>query len=89
MNTVENICYEYAEVVIFSQDVSFNGDPVLIIADVESKYVKELSKFLSNHNYKVSQRKKINEKFSLIRFELVHSSKYDKFFKNKNKDIGE
>lgn len=89
MNTVENICYEYSEDVIFSQDVSFNGSPVLIIADIESKYVKELSKFLSNHDYKISQRKKINEKFSLIRFELINLSKYDKFFKNNREDIGE
>lgn len=89
MNTVENICYEYTEDVIFSQDVSFDGSPILIIADIESKYVKELSGFLSNHGYKISQRKTIDKTFSLIKFELVNLSKYDKFFENNNKDIGE
>lgn len=85
--SIENICYEYSEDVLFSQDVSFDGSPVLIILDVESKYIQELSSFLKNYGYRVIDRKNIDYKYSLLRFELINLSKYDKFFKKNDKNI--
>ena len=35
-NTVESICYEYSEDVLFSQDISDKGDPVKIICYINS-----------------------------------------------------
>lgn len=87
--SIENICYEYSDDVLFSQDVSFDGSPVLIILDVESKYIKELSSFLNNYGYKIIDRKNIDNKYSLLRFELINLSKYDQFFKKRKKDIGD
>lgn len=87
--SIENICYEYSEDVLFSQDVSFDGLPVLIILDVESKYIEELSSFLKNYGYKIIDRKNIDNKYSLLRFELINLSTYDQFFKNRKKDIEE
>lgn len=87
--SIENICYEYSQDVLFSQDVSFDGWPVLIILDVESKYIEELSSFLKNYGYKIIDRKNIDNKYSLLRFELINLSTYDQFFKNRKKDIEE
>lgn len=85
--SIENICYEYSEDVLFSQDISFDGSPVLIILEVELQYVKELSSFLKNYDYKIVDRKNIDNKYSLLRFELINLSKYDKFFKKNDKNI--
>ena len=85
--SIENICYEYSEDVLFSQDVSFEGAPVLIILDVESRYIKELSSFLNNYGYKIIDRKNIDNKYSLLKFELINLSKYDQFFKKTKKDL--
>lgn len=87
--SIENICYEYSEDVLFSQDISFDGSPVLIILEVELQYVKELSSFLKNYDYKIVDRKNIDNKYSLLRFELINLSKYDKFFKKNDKNIEE
>ena len=70
-NTIENICYEYSEDCLFSQELSFYGAPILIIAYVQLKYIGELSKFLSNHKYEISSQKKMGKHFSLVRFELT------------------
>jgi hypothetical protein len=86
--SIENICYEYSEDVLFSQDISFDGSPVLIILEVELRYAKELSYFLKNYGYKIVDRKNIDNKYSLLRFELINLSKYDKFFKKNDKNIG-
>lgn len=89
MSSIENICYEYSEDVLFSQDISFNGSPVLIIVELESKYLSELSSFLKNYGYKIINRKNVGKKYSLIKFELINLSKYDKFFKKNDKNITE
>lgn len=71
-NTVENICYEYSEGVLFSQDVCPDGNPVKIICYINSKFLGELSQFLHNHNYKLESIKKFGKYYILVRF-LIRS----------------
>ena len=69
-NTVESICYEYSEDVLFSQDISEKGDPVKIICYINSIYLGELSMFLHNHGYGLASVKKFGKHFILVRFIL-------------------
>ena len=85
-NTIENICYEYSEDVLFSQENSFDGSPVLIICHTQVKYIQELSCFLKNHGYQISSRKNTGKHFSLVRFELINLSHYDEFKENRDTD---
>jgi|TARA_R110000765_G_scaffold361858_1_gene452097 hypothetical protein len=75
--TIENICYEYARDVLFSQEVTFDGVPALIIIYIEVRYLKELSGFLENYGYKLSSRKNEGANYSLVKFELINLSHYD------------
>ncbi len=75
--TIENICYEYARDVLFSQEVTFDGVPALIIIYIEVQYLQELSGFLRNHGYKISSRQNKGERYSLVKFELINLSHYD------------
>jgi hypothetical protein len=75
--TIENICYEYARDVLFSQEVTFDGVPALIIIYIQVKYLQELSGFLKNHGYKLSSRQNKGECYSLVKFELINLSHYD------------
>ena len=67
-NTVENICYEYSEDVLFSLDISISGNPVKIICYINSKYLCELSKFLHNYHYELESIKKFGKNYILVRF---------------------
>lgn len=75
--TIENICYEYAMDVLFSQEVTFDGAPALIIIYIESRYLQELSIFLKNYGYKLSSRRNKGQNYSLVKFELINLSYYD------------
>lgn len=75
--TIESICYEYAMDVLFSQEVTFDGAPALIIIYIECRYLQELSVFLKNHGYKMSSRKNKGQNYSLVKFELINLSYYD------------
>ncbi len=65
---VESICYEYSEDVLFSQDVCSDGNPVMIICYINSKYLCELSRFLHNYGYSLKSIKKFGKAFILVRF---------------------
>ena len=67
-NTIENICYEYADDVLFSQDTNSVGYPKKIIIYLQEKFLIELSRFLKNYNYKVTQKKVMGRHFALITF---------------------
>tara|TARA_R110000824_G_scaffold86593_4_gene214163 strand:+ start:5195 stop:5464 length:270 start_codon:yes stop_codon:yes gene_type:complete len=75
--TIENICYEYARDVLFSQEVTFDGAPALIIIYIQVQYLQELSGFLKNHGYKLSSRQNKGERYSLVKFELINLSHHD------------
>ena len=66
--TIENICYEYADDVMFSQDVDETGNPKKVILYIQEKYLIDLSRFLSNHNYSITHRKVMGRHFVLITF---------------------
>ena len=76
--TILNICYEFAEDVMFSQDVSKNGLPQKIIIYVEKKYLKEVSKFLTNYDYDISSTKEMGRYFVLVNFSLTRNTNYIK-----------
>jgi len=76
--TIENLCYEFSDDVLFSQDVSFSGAPLLIIVYLQAKYLGELEGFLKNHGYHIASRKNQGKHFSLVKFELINLSYYDK-----------
>ena len=42
-DTIESICYEYAEDSLFSKDSSACGAPLKIIVYIQYKYIAELS----------------------------------------------
>jgi hypothetical protein len=75
--TIENVCYEYSDDVLFSQDIHFCGAPVLIIIYLQSRYLQELSGFLKNYGYRLAGRKNQGRHFSLVKFELINLSHYD------------
>jgi|TARA_R110000824_G_scaffold135285_2_gene298524 hypothetical protein len=75
--TIENICYEYARDVLFSQEVTFDGAPALIIIYIEVQFLQELSGFLKNHGYRLSSRQNKGERYSLVKFELINLSYHD------------
>ena len=75
--TIENLCYEYSEDVLFSREVAFSGVPVLIIIYLPARYIKELSRFLQNHGYQITSRRNKGAQFSLVKFELINLSHYD------------
>ena len=75
--TIENVCYEYSDDVLFSKDVHFCGAPVLIIIYLQSRYLQELSTFLKNYGYRLAGRKNQGRHFSLVKFELINLSYYD------------
>lgn len=83
--TIENICYEYCEDVLFSQDNSNNGYPLTIIAYVQKVYMGELSIFLHNHNYSLARVDNFGKYYSLVRFTLKSPSKLN----IKKKEISE
>lgn len=66
--TIENICYEYADDVMFSQDINNSGNPKKIILYIQEKYLTDLSRFLKNHNYSATHRKVMGKHFVLITF---------------------
>ena len=76
-STIENLCHEYASDVLFSQELSFSGAPVMIIIYLEARYLNELGAFLRNHGYGMTSRKNEGKHFSLARFELINLSHYD------------
>ena len=75
--TIENLCYEFSDDVLFSQESSFSGAPVCIIVYVQSKYSCDLGEFLENHGYRMVSRKNEGRHFSLVKFELINLSYYD------------
>ena len=76
-HSIENICYEYTDDALFSQEESFDGLPVSVIIYLQHKYFKELSTFLYNNGYYLTSRKNTGKHFCLVRFELVNLSYYD------------
>lgn len=76
-HAVENICYEYTDDALFSQEESFSGFPVSIILYLQHKYVKELSYFLKNNGYHLASRKNTGKHFCMVKFELINLSHYD------------
>ena len=85
-HAIENICYEYTDDALFSQEESFEGFPVSIILYLQHKYVKELSSFLKNNGYGLASRKNTGKHFCMLRFELINLSYYDQ---PDNKESGE
>jgi hypothetical protein len=81
-DTIENICYEYAENSLFSKELSLLGAPKKIIVYLQYIYIAELSKFLSNYGYEISSQRNMGKHFGLIRFELKNLSSLDYFFDN-------
>ena len=86
-DTIESICYEYAENSLFSKEVTIFGAPVKIIVYLQYKYIAELSKFLSNYGYEISSQRNTGKHFGLVRFELTNLSALDCFFDNKRGEI--
>ena len=86
-DTIESICYEYAENSLFSKEVSIFGAPVKIIVYLQYKYIAELSKFLSNYGYEISSQRNTGKHFGLVRFELTNLRALDCFFDNKKGEI--
>ena len=83
--TIENLCYEYSDDVLFSKDVHFCGAPVLIIIYLRTRYLKELSLFLKNYGYRVAGRKNHGRHFTLMKFELINLSYYDQGLSEENR----
>jgi len=81
-DTIENICYEYAENSLFSKDVTVFGAPIKIIVYLQYKYIGELSRFLCNYGYEISSQKNTGKHFGIVRFELTNVSALDCFFDN-------
>ena len=52
-------------------------EPVLIIINLQSRYLQELSTFLKNYGYRLAGRKNQGRHFSLVKFELINLSHYD------------
>lgn len=73
--TIENICYEYADDVLFSQDIDRHGNPQKIILYIQEKYLIDLSRFLKNYNYFISQNKVMGKHFVLITFCIYKDNK--------------
>lgn len=74
--TIENICYEYCEDVMFSIDISSTGKPIKIIAYLKYEYIPELSKILSNHGYNY-RNKRSGKYYTLIHFEYLNKEVID------------
>jgi hypothetical protein len=83
--TIENICYEYADDVLFSQENSSNGCPNTIIVYLKKEYISELSCFLNNYNYNLVKINSFGVYFSLVRFSLQNGVTR----MNKKKEISE
>ena len=83
-NTVESICEEYSEDVLYSQDITLSGNPVKIICYINSKYLGELSKFLHNHKYKLESIKKFGKSYILVRFLIRSNSDKKKITEDTN-----
>lgn len=83
-DTIESICYEYAENSLFSKDSSACGAPLKIIVYIQYKYIAELSKFLSNYGYEISNQKNTGKHFGIIHFTLKNLSALDCFNDNNN-----
>ena len=83
--SVEHICYEYSEDVLFSQEVSPDGNPVKIICYINSKYLGELSQFLHNYKYSLESIKKFGKYFILVRFVIPPKSNEKKMTEDINK----
>lgn len=75
--TIENICYEYCEDVLFSQDLSSGGMPLKIIAHLKYEYIPELSKFLFNHGYSTARNKRTGKYYTLVHFECFNEKVID------------
>lgn len=75
--TIENICYEYCEDVLFSRDTSHTGVPIKIIAHLKYEYIPELSKFLFNHGYSTARNKRTGKYYTLVHFEFVNQKVID------------
>ena len=85
-NTVENICYEYSEDVLFSQDVCEKGNPIKIICYINSMYLGELSMFLHNHSYSLASVKKFGKYFILVRFILKSKLNKKKIIEDRKRE---
>ena len=83
-NTVENICHEYSEDALFSQEITPSGNPVKIICYINSKYLGELSKFLHNHSYKLESIKKFGKNYILVRFLIRSNGNEERIKKDTN-----
>ena len=86
ITTVEHICYEYSEDVLFSQDVTLDGNPVKIICYINSKYLGELSQFLHNYKYSLDSIKKFGKHFILVRFIIPLKPNEKKMIENINEN---
>ena len=85
-DTIENICYEYSQDVLFSQELSLNGHPVLIISYVQKKYLMELSRFLRNHGYELTSSKSVGKHFELTKFSFVNFDFFDHMLGDKDEE---
>jgi hypothetical protein len=84
--TIENICYEYSQDVLFSQELYSNGCPVLIICYVQKKYLKELAAFLENHGYELTSSKLIGKHFALTKFSFVNFNFFDQILGDQDEE---
>ena len=75
--TIENICYEYCEDVMFSIDCSPTGAPIKIIAHIKYEYINELSRILFNHGYHNARNKRTGKYYTLVHFEYLNKKVID------------
>ena len=85
--TIENICYEYCEDVLFSQDSTKKGYPLTIIAYVQKQYMGELSIFLHNHNYSLARIDNFGKYYTVVRFVTKSCPKINSKEKQISEDI--
>lgn len=84
--TIENICYEYSQDVLFSQELSSRGCPILIISYVQKKYLKELATFLGNHGYELTSSKLIGKHFALTKFSFANLDFFDQMLRDQDEE---
>lgn len=82
--TIKNICCEYSDDILYSQDESANGRPHKIIIYIQNHYLGELSYFLHKYNYSLSDIKKFGKTYILVHFDLKKNSNKESISSQEN-----
>lgn len=72
--TIKNICCEYSDDILWSQEESLEGYPHKIIIYIHNQYLGELSYFLHKYNYSLFDIKKFGKHYILVHFDLKKNS---------------